>query len=260
MSVSAAGLGANRTRTALCGRSLSVGPAVWRIDLADQLVAADLDLLDAAERARVDRYVNPAHGARFGTARAAGKRLVGRAVGVDPQRVVFGRRPCPRCASAEHGPPVVVGAEGALHISASRRGRLAMLAISEEPVGVDVEPRGHAVDVDGVARVSLTTLELAVAMAAGSDAEREAVLLRCWTRKEAVLKAAGIGIAAGLQGLEVHADQDGPVTVWGPAELPAVIWQVTDLDLDGGATFGAVAQRADRSGPVRLRRWATGQR
>jgi 4'-phosphopantetheinyl transferase len=231
------------------------GPVVWGIDLADELAAADLDLLDDAERERAGRYADPVHGARFGTARAVGKRIVGRALGVDPQGVVFDRRPGPACGSAEHGPPAVEGAGDAVHISASRCGPMAMLAISDRAVGVDVERRRPLGGLEALAGEVLTPLELAAVMSAGPQAEREAAFLRCWTRKEAVLKAAGIGIAASLRMLEVHPEDVAPVVVSGPAEVAPCRWQVTDLHLDGGATFAAVAQPADGPGPVTYRRW-----
>ncbi|MGR4852284.1 4'-phosphopantetheinyl transferase superfamily protein [Streptomyces sp. LARHCF252] len=46
----------------------------------------------------------------------------------------------------------------------------------------------------------------------------EAAVLRCWTRKEAVVKAIGVGITRDLTSPEVHPEDPGPLVVSGAAD------------------------------------------
>ncbi len=81
-------------------------------------------------------------------------------------------------------------------------------------MGVDLEPLREVPDLAGVAACAFRPGELSAFRAAGGDSR---AFLRLWTRKEALLKALGIGLA-GL-------DLPGPL----PGEE-----QVEVVDLDVG--------------------------
>ena len=70
-----------------------------------------------------------------------------------------------------------------------------------------------------------------------------AAFLRCWTRKEALLKAIGCGLRVDLDAVSIDPDGDALRATALPATLgdPGA-WTVADLALDGYA--GAVAARA----------------
>jgi 4'-phosphopantetheinyl transferase len=81
-------------------------------------------------------------------------------------------------------------------------------------------------------------------------AARLPVFFRCWTRKEAVLKACGVGIIARLSSVEVrphirpaalvdHSSGDCPKT-----------WLVRDLPIADGLS-AAIAQPASAARPIR---------
>ena len=98
-----------------------------------------------------------------------------------PGAVSSGRL-CPRCGSDGHGRPWLRLDGQPVHVSLARSGPHLVTAVAEEPVGVDVE--AAVVDV-------LPELVLAPTEAAGPAVD----LARAWTRKEAVLKARGSGLA-----------------------------------------------------------------
>ncbi|MGX5213658.1 4'-phosphopantetheinyl transferase superfamily protein [Streptomyces violaceus] len=79
----------------------------------------------------------------------------------------------------------------------------------------------------------------------------EAAVLRCWTRKEAVVKAIGVGITRDLTSPEVHPEDPGPLVVSGAADgggdrLVEDVPSRNDL-------FTALAGPVGRAGPAVLR-------
>lgn len=135
--------------------------------------------------------------------RAAADRL-----GVPTVEVV---RWCPRCGTADHGRPVVPSAPH-LGLSLARAGDAVVVAtVVDASVGVDVEPAD--VPVDGLSGVLLAPDDAPHADAAD--------LRRTWVRKEAVLKAAGSGLAVDPAHVVTSGPRDEPRLVgWASPLLP----------------------------------------
>ncbi len=74
--------------------------------------------------------------------------------------------------------------------------------------------------------------------------ERPAAFYRCWTRKEAYLKAIGDGIAGGLQGFEVSfLANEAPALLrakGGPEECRR--WSIVPLDAGPGLSAACVVE------------------
>lgn len=113
---------------------------VWWSSLA----AADrslLDLLDAAERARVDALQRPADQGRSLVAAALLRVVVGARLGVPPAAVVIDRT-CEDCGGPHGRPRVVAPAGVAPQVSVSHSGVLVVVASTPAtPVGIDVQRR-----------------------------------------------------------------------------------------------------------------------
>lgn len=127
--------------------------------------------------------------------------------GIEPDRVVLGHT-CARCGSDEHGRPVLIASSSVrepAHVSLARSPTLSIAAVTDAGrVGVDLEAEGAA-DFVGFADVAMHP-----------DEKRRADVepTQLWVRKEALLKASGLGLA--IDPREVLAL--GP----GPLSLPAV--------------------------------------
>ncbi|MFT3761940.1 MAG: 4'-phosphopantetheinyl transferase superfamily protein [Pseudoxanthomonas sp.] len=141
-------------------------------------------LLDEAESGRVARRRRSGDRDGLTLAYALHRLFLGGALGLAPADVPLGRdeRGCPRLQG------LVMGT------SLSHAGEyLAMAFCPQGPVGVDIEPVARAAGMDGIAAQVCHPAESACS--AGDDARaRSERLLSLWVRKEAFLKAAGIGL------------------------------------------------------------------
>lgn len=157
-------------------------------------------LLDQAERERRDRYAFEADRARFAVGAALLRLVAGRMLGVAPELVAVDRR-CRTCGRP-HGKPGL-GAGGP-HLSVSHSGSYAAVATCQDaPVGVDVEHVARRTDYQALVRHVLSPEEAPAAVDA-------AAFLRYWVRKEALVKATGDGLGAGLRQVTVSGPQEPP--------------------------------------------------
>jgi len=200
-----------------------------------------LDVLTDEERDRIARFLRPADAASFAGGRVLVRLALAPLVGASPRELVFDTW-CERHSSA-HGKPRLVEPTAELDFSLSRAGARLVLAVSGAPVGVDVERLDRDVEA-GVARIAFAEDERAELDAVPPDA-RAGAFLACWTRKEAVLKALGHGLAVDpksvsvtfLEGAEPRVrrlpDEFGPPDAWSLVPLERDEW------------VAAVAVRAD---------------
>ncbi|OIJ88237.1 4'-phosphopantetheinyl transferase family protein [Streptomyces colonosanans] len=153
------------------------------------------------------------------TAHRVGRRLVAAYTSCPPDRQVWERD--------GRGRPLVVD-PGGLHVSLSHAEAVVAAALSwDAPVGVDVERLRPLADRDALARTALSEAERQ-SVDELPEALRDAQVLRFWTRKEAVAKALGTGLATNLRGIvtTTHGavvslpDECGDISAWSLADLP----------------------------------------
>ena len=153
--------------------------------------------------------------------------VAGRATGDDPAAIVVDRT-CPTCGDP-HGRPRLPGTR--LEASISHSGDIVAVALAEAgPVGVDIE-RLSAADYSDLASTVCTTVEQ-------RNLYTVADFYSYWTRKEAVLKATGEGLARRMTSIEVTPPDDPPAIV-AMDGATGISSRMIDLRIDGYA--GAVA-------------------
>lgn len=212
------------------------GLRLWRCALdqapEDRLVTA----LDAAERARAARLVHEVHRRRYLAAHAVLRALLADATGEAPDRLQF-------CDDA-HGKPQLTHPAG-WQFNLSHSEDLALIAMQPgaTPIGVDVEVIRPVEDALALARRHYTANEQAAVAAAADDVARQIAFLRVWTRKEACLKAVGLGLRLAPSAFEVGAGE-GAVRAWLPAPQGPIAVQVQSIDA-GPAVLAAVARVGD---------------
>ncbi|MFF4570649.1 4'-phosphopantetheinyl transferase family protein [Streptomyces sp. NPDC001410] len=243
------------TARAVVARLRESGAAhVWWWPLGEATDPADFVLLDEQERARMRRFHAPRDAAAFTTTRAGARRAVAGLLGVPAHTVRFGRRICPGCGDADHGPPAVVRPPVPLAISLSRTDGCGVLAVrAGDWVGVDVEAY-RPMESEALAQLVLTPDETDRILSLPEGPGRTSLFHRAWTRKEAVVKAVGLGLLGmPLNTLDVAPGQEGPLTVTHIHEGRTTTWHVEDLNLNGPWSASlARPSSATPLGPVHL--------
>ena len=92
-----------------------------------------------------------------------------------------------------------------IHFNLSHGGERVMAAVSDRPVGCDVE-RIMPFD-EGVARECLTDGELTWVGRQPSGSDRDRAFIRLWVRKEAYVKAVGRGLGIDLKSVSLLPDE-----------------------------------------------------
>lgn len=199
---------------------------VWLVSLdRPPSPAAPLsECLTGAERARCARFATPELRRRFANCRALLRTLLAHRLGIPPAEVPL--------ELGIHGKPFVRsdGPGRRLRFNVSHSAGLAAIAVAADvAVGVDIESMRADIEYDEVARSFFTAPEMA-ALDAVSGSDRIDVFYRIWTRKEAALKAFGVGIGGAdpLQIPLVRVIRERPergalgASVLGLLDLPAV--------------------------------------
>ncbi|MGW2792134.1 4'-phosphopantetheinyl transferase family protein [Streptomyces sp. NPDC001251] len=239
--------------TLILETSTAVAHAWWWRTGDGPVAPTDLALLSEEERERAARFVHQRSAVSFVAGRAASRRILSGLLDVAPEEIRLGRRPCPGCGDPLHGPPAVIAPATPLWISISHTTSCGMLAVARVPVGVDVEAV-RDFSVAELASSTLTESERHVVLGTEEGAARTRAFLRCWTRKEAVLKAVGVGIATDLTTVETRPELSGPAVVATGVPGTPSSWVVADLVVpDAWAAALSVPADAEGSRPeIRL--------
>jgi 4'-phosphopantetheinyl transferase len=156
------------------------------------------------ERARADRYRFDDSRRRFVTGRGILKSILSTYLGIQPHEIRFQTGP--------QGKPLLGNEyDGAsLHFNLSHTLDLAVCAITRQnEIGIDVE---HIHPLDGIARVARRVFsqdDYAIWHSLPNDLQLLA-FYRCWTLKEAIIKALGYGLSQSMSELSVPVHPDEP--------------------------------------------------
>jgi 4'-phosphopantetheinyl transferase len=139
-----------------------------------------------------------------------------------------------------------------LHFNLSHSGELAILAVGANELGVDVEFIRPLEDFENIATGFFSDQEVA-SLQQYPAAERLRAFYRCWTRKEAFVKAIGEGLSIPLSSFVVSlAEENAALLETNPPEHSRR-WTMAALDL-GPEYVGAVVIR-EQSSTLETRWW-----
>ena len=205
---------------------------VWTVplDVPPSELARLAEVLSDSERERAGRYLYAPAREQFTVTRARLRLLLGRYLDLDPRLVAFG--------SSNTGKPTLSGA--ALSFNVSHTHGMALIALAV----------GRELDVEHV-RSQPTHLDMATRFFTPGEARclhalpaglSERAFFHVWTRKEAFLKAIGLGLSHGLERFEVSVPPDEPcrlLHIDGDAAVAAG-WTLMNLEPAAGYV-GALA-------------------
>ena len=155
------------------------------------------DTLTSDERARADRFHFERDHRRFIAARGQLRMILGRYTGVDPKALTFSYGP--------RGKPILSHPRRTptLSFNLSHSGEMALAAVTHErAVGVDLEEMRVLQDAEAIADRFFSPRESSV-LRALPEKERLEGFYRCWTCKEAYVKATGDGLARPTESFDV---------------------------------------------------------
>ena len=155
--------------------------------------------------------------------------LLGRYLGLDPASISL--------VYSAHGKPMLgLEARSSLRFNLSHSAGRAVYAISRgRELGVDIEQVRPLVDLEKLAHRFFSTRERTALMAL-SETDRSIAFYRCWTRKEAYLKALGDGLSRPLSDFDVSVLPGARPALLHVAWEPggADRWILADIELEHG--------------------------
>lgn len=160
-------------------------------------------LVGSTMRERAERIANPQDRGLFLAAHAVLRSVLAESLGEAPCGVEL--------VVDELGKPRLAG--HSMRFSMSRSGASLLIGIgAERDIGVDIECLCELPDLDFLAHSQLSPIEHRLWLRGGYRSPVED-FLQLWTRKEACVKAAGIGLAIPLAQVEVGGSSAAPVEV-----------------------------------------------
>jgi len=203
---------------------------LWNCSLTNLADAAPVfaPLLSAEERERASRFRFGRLGDAYTVGRGMTRVILGKYVSIPPAelRFVYGPNGKPRLASggAAGSAAGLPSGEG-VYFNVSHSGAVMVCAVTRAgEIGVDVEQIRPKVEAREIAERFFHTAEAAELQGLGGDALLE-TFFRCWTRKEAFVKATGEGLARNMASYRVSCR----------AGEPARLLRISDPDDDPAA-------------------------
>jgi 4'-phosphopantetheinyl transferase len=178
-----------------------------RLDASAEACAALWQLLSRDEQERAGKFRYAEHRAHYIVARASLRQLLAERLGTAPWAVEF--------VETKYGKPRLAPVHGSadLEFNLSHSGILALYAFTRgRAVGVDVELIREVPDADDLAERFFSVKETAMLRAFPLE-RRSLAFLACWTRKEAFIKALGLGLSCPLDAFDVTIDPDAPARI-----------------------------------------------
>jgi len=207
---------------------------VWRIGLGQppELHERCLRTLNREEQARANRFHFEKHRRRFIVARGFLRFLLARYLDTKPEDVRF--------SYGRYGKPKLEEQRpNRLRFNASRSRELAVFGFGyDHELGVDIEYINQNFASEDIARRFFSRSEVET-LSALPDAQKVEAFFRCWTRKEAYIKAIGSGLSHPLDQFDVTLAPGEPAALLRDVESPQATARWSFLDLDVGEDYVA---------------------
>lgn len=171
--------------------------SLWLVDLADVPFDIAYSFLPAADLARAAKFSRFSDFQCFVKCRGALRFLLGKQVDQLPNRLEI--------RAGNNGKPELLGYPDRVQFNASHRKDQLLVAISRDPVGVDIEYIDTQLDFLALAPICFHPSEVHFVTAQDHQSQADA-FFQIWTHKEAFLKGTGTGLLRDPRTFSVHPD------------------------------------------------------
>ena len=178
---------------------------VWLVTLADVPADGAADMLTPDEREQASRFMSATLTRRFISKRAALRQILATCTRRPAAELVF--------RTGAHGKPHLRECDGAastLEFNVSDAGDYALVAVTmRRAIGVDIEAIRQIEDADDIVEHHFSAIERAAYRRLAPE-QRPTAFFTAWTRKEAFIKAVGLGLHLSLDSFSVALDAAAP--------------------------------------------------
>lgn len=157
---------------------------VWRIQGAVE------NYLSPEEQLRADRFILPQDKARFILAHNGLRKILGKYIHELPQEIIFEK--------SSSGKPYLKN-HTQIQFNLSHSENMILCAISQNPVGIDVEYTNKNIDYLALSKRFFSPKEYELIFSENNLENKKNLFFKLWTEKEAYYKTLGMGISAGLE-------------------------------------------------------------
>ncbi len=219
---------------------------IYRIplDLSEDDIQAYQQYLSIEEKQRAAKFLSASKTREFTITRSSLRQILAQTLDCDLSLITIANHP--------DGKPYLQFQPGPARVcfSVSHSSDLAMIAVTlDRDIGIDVEKLRTDIDYQTLARRFFSTAEYEAIQDCSEQTQLQA-FFATWTRKEAIVKAHGKGIALGLKQFDVSVDPHRPprilATRWEQDDIPT--WTLLNID----SAPGYFASLATSGGDIAL--------
>jgi 4'-phosphopantetheinyl transferase len=205
---------------------------VWRIRLDLPVATVEIleSVLSADEAQRAARFRFPADRQRYVVAHGCLRDILSRYLHSEPDSLSF--------SANQYGKPALKSHK--LEFNLSHSGDFALVGVTlNRDIGVDVERFRTEMEIERIAHRFFSQNEVAELMSFSPE-DRQIAFFNGWTRKEAYIKAHGIGLSHPLDSFDVSLSEPAILRAVRPHPGEAPRWTLLSLPVGLGYS-GAVA-------------------
>lgn len=222
---------------------------IWRVNMVPPKSWRPSWNLPPDEEERANRFRSPDARERWACSRVALRAILAAHCSCEPNRIRFEVGP--------FGKPRVAAGRGTRnpHFNLSRSGDLCLIAVCQDsPVGIDVEKFNTAINEGPIVDRFFTARE-AEMIGKQTGTRKKRSFLEVWTRKEAYLKATGLGLQSSLR--ESDFADSGLTILHSKSIFSSVAWRLVPLNPADGF-IGSLAVQDGARRHIEFRRFRFG--
>jgi len=164
---------------------------VWitRTDLPSADIESLYQTLDSQEQTQAQRFKFPEHRSRYVASHGILRSILARYLEIEPSRVEFSHN--------DHGKPFLSCAQQLSFNMSHTETLVAVAVVENREIGIDLEQIQPMTEMDDISERHFTAAECETLHSTPVDS-RLPLFYAFWARKEALLKAAGVGLSESL--------------------------------------------------------------